>query len=49
MLASQRCVFNKRTKSIWKITLLKSSNHMTQTIHTIIIEPLIIWFIHVIL
>ena len=49
MLASQRCVFNKRTKSIWKITLLKSSNHMTQTIYTIIIEPLIIWFIHVIL
>jgi hypothetical protein len=55
MLSNQSCVFNKkglgyqskRNKSILKTILLKPNNHMTSTINVIIVELLVILFIHV--
>jgi cell division protein FtsB len=55
MLSNQSCVFNKkglgyqskRNKSILKTILLKPNNHMTPTINAIIVELLVILFMHV--
>ena len=55
ILASQRCVFNKRglgyqpnkNNKYLKNYFVKANNHMNQTKHVIIVKVLVTWFIHV--